>query len=188
MRKIALVALMLAGCTREEPVDPTTTASSAQTTQTAARPMPSAAEARTIIAGSTEFGEFRFTDASYSMPVSAAAMNDQARAAAKALATAGWIALDGAGDVMLNDKSRSDRRFLLRPNGLLDIVPLAKKEMGQVEAVRGGEDNTVTADFTWTWIPNEVATSFAAEKFIGTQRSTATLMWDGTKWTVLKIQ
>ncbi|HUP63643.1 MAG TPA: hypothetical protein VNA69_24875 [Thermoanaerobaculia bacterium] len=183
MRKIALIALFLMACTREEPSAPAT----ASAPPKPAVPPPSAAEARTIIMGSMEFGEFQFTEASYSLPVSGVMMNEPQRKAARDLANAGWVRLESSGDVALNDKSRTDRRFLMRPNGLLDIVPLAKKEMGAVQAVRTNDDGTVSADFTWSWIPNEIATTFIREKYEGTQAATATLMHDGTNWTVLKI-
>ena len=87
-------------------------------------------------------------------------MNAPTRETAKQLAAAGWLSFDGAGDLMLADKSRSDKRFILRENGLLDIVPLAKKEMGDVTAVRSNPDGTVNADFNWHWIPNEIGAVF----------------------------
>ena len=52
--------------------------------------------------------------------------------------------MDTNGDISLTDKSRSDKRFLMRPNGLLDIVPLAKKEMGDVTAA--ADEAAVTED------------------------------------------
>jgi hypothetical protein len=144
-------------------------------------------DARKIIQSSMEFGEFQFTDAAYSLPVSHSAMNDPQRASARALAGAGWITLDGARDVMLSDKARTDKRFLLRPNGILDIVPLAKKEMGNVLAVRANADGTASADFTWRWIANEVGGAFLRNQFEGTQNATATLVVENGEWRVLKI-
>lgn len=183
MRKIAAIALLLMACTKEEPSVPATGSAAAKP----ATPPPSAAEARTIIMGSMEFGEFQFTEAAYTLPVSGAMMNEPQRKAARDLATAGWITIENTGDVSLNEKSRNDKRFLMRPNGLLDIVPLAKKEMGDVQGMRTNDDGTVAADFTWRWMPNEVATSFLSDKYQGTQNATATLMHDGTNWTLLKI-
>ena len=72
-------------------------------------------------------------------------MSAPVRQSVRELADAGWLAVDGAGDVTLTAKSRNDRRFLLRSNGLLDIVPLAKKEMGTVQSVQANEDGTVAA-------------------------------------------
>ena len=183
MKRLFAIALLIVACSREQPT--TTTVAE---TMPKAPPPPSAEDARKVIQASMEFGEFEFTDAAYSLPVSGAMMNDPARAAARDLAKAGWVSLDGAGDVMLNDKSRADKRFLLRANGILDIVPLAKKEMGTVEAVRANPDGTVSADFTWRWIANDVATSFLREKYEGTRNATATLSHDGTEWRVNKIE
>jgi hypothetical protein len=85
-----------------------------------------------------------FTNAAISMPVAGSSMNEPTREMARQLAAAGWLAIDGAGDIMLSDKSRSDKRFVLRENGLLDIVPLAKKELGDVTAVRANPDGPST--------------------------------------------
>jgi hypothetical protein len=84
-------------------------------------------------------------------------------------------------------KAMDDKRFILRENGLLDVVPLAKKEMGEVSAVRMNPDDTATADFTWTWVPNEVGSLFP-EKYAGTHAARATFIWDGTSWSMLKIE
>ena len=92
---------------------------------------------------------------------------------------------------MLTEKGRNDRRFLMRQNGILDVVPLAKKEFGQVLAVReAGTD--VAVDFTWRWVPNEVGTVFKSgpthDRFAAPQQGTATLLHDGAKWTILKVE
>lgn len=183
MKRLFAIALILAACAQKQPPT-TTTAASAPSAHV---PPPGAADARGIIQSSMEFGEFQFTDAAYSLPVSHAAMNEPARAAARDLAAAGWIAMDGAGDVMLNERSRVDKRFVLRPNGILDIVPLAKKEMGDVQAVRANADGTASADFTWRWIANEVGTAFLRNQFEGTHNATATLFRENGEWRVLKI-
>jgi hypothetical protein len=69
-------------------------------------------------------------------------------------------------------------------------VPLASKEFGDVQAVRDREGE-VTVDFTWKWIPNEVGRAFTGglthDRYAAAQQATATVMWDGSKWTVLKI-
>ena len=183
MKRLFAIALLFVACTGEQPTTTTT-----PPPPSAIRHPPSAEEAQNVIQSSMEFGEFEFTDAAYSLPVAASMMNDPARVAARDLAKAGWISLDGAGDVMLNDKSRADKRFLLRTNGILDIVPLAKKEMGTVQAVRANNDGTVAADFTWRWIANDVATSFLREKYEGTRNATATLRHDGTEWKVERLE
>lgn len=186
-RALAVCLLLLAACSGDEkPIE------QAAPTQPTAPPPPSAQQAHGLIASSPDFGEYEFTNAAFTMPVSGAAMNEPQRIAAQELSAAGWITLDGNGDVALNEKSRNDKRFLLRANGLLDIVPLAKKEMGEVTAVRQSPDGTVTVDFTWTWIANEVGRAFntglVADRFATVQDGRAMLMWDGTGWTILSIQ
>ena len=188
---IALLAILLASvlytaCAAEQPVTDTSA-----TVANKARPAaPGAAEARTLIANSAEFSEFEFTNAGWTTPVSSAAMSTPVRDEARQLAEAGWIAMEKTGDVMLTDKSRNDKRFLLRANGILDVVPLAKKEIGEVVAVRDREGE-VTVDFTWRWIPNEVGAAFKTgavhDRFAAPQQATATLLHDGNAWTVLRI-
>jgi hypothetical protein len=116
-------------------------------------------------------------------------LNEPQREAAQQLIAAKWLKFDGD-TLALTEKSENDRRFLMRPNGTLDIVPLAKKEMGAVTAVAEGPEGPV-ATFTWKWLPNEVGQSFTkgalAERFAGEQSGKATLLWDGTGWTVLRI-
>jgi hypothetical protein len=188
MRRLLIAFLLLAACTAEQPATDTTATTAANAQRPAA---PSAAEAETLVKGSTDFGELDFTNAGWTAPVSGARMSEPVRAEAKQLAAAGWVALDGAGDLMLTDKGRNDRRFLLRENGLLDVVPLAKKEFGVVEAVRD-RDGEVTVDFTWKWVPNEVGAAFktgpTADRFGAPQRGTATLIHDGTQWSILKME
>ena len=182
MKRLIAIALLLVACSREETV--TTTTAEAKPV---APPPPTADDARKVIQSSMAFGEYEFTDASYSLPIAGSMMNEPQRAAARDLALAGWLALEKSGDATLTEKARNDKRFLVRPNGILDIVPLAKKEMGSVVAVRAESDGTVSADYTWSWIPNDVAIAFLRQKFEGTHEATATLMHDGTQWTVLKI-
>ena len=182
-RLFVIAAMLLVACSQEKPADTTTTAQP----KTPQRKPPSVADAKNIIQSSMEFGEFQFTDAAYSLPVSHSTMNDPQKAAARDLATAGWITIDGSGDVMLSDKARTDKRFLLRPNGILDIVPLAKKEMGEVQEVRANPDGTASADFTWRWIANEVGSAFLRNQYEGTHNATATLIVENGEWHVLKI-
>jgi hypothetical protein len=186
---VALLLLLAAcGGSDEKPI-----ADQSATTATASSPPPpSAQRARDLIANSAELGEYEFTNAGFTTPVSGATMSEPVRQSVKELAAAGWLALDPTGDVALTEKSRNDKRFLLRPNGLLDVVPLAKKEMGDVTAVRANPDGTATVDFTWRWIANEVGAAFKTglvhDRFATQQDGKATLMWDGTKWSVLKIE
>lgn len=184
---LALIALLIA-CSPETQQPTSETA----TTETRAQPSPpSADEARAIIEASAELGDFEFTNASFTLPLQRQAMNDAAAAAAKDLTKAGWIAFDGAGNLILPEKAKTDKRFLIRPNGFLDIVPLAKKELGGVTAVRPDPEGAA-ADFSWKWIPNDVGRVFRSgplhDRFAAEHFATATLIHDGSSWTILRIR
>jgi hypothetical protein len=182
MKRLLPLLLLLAACGGSE------TPRAAVPTETSA-PKPSAPspdDARQLISTSADFGDLEFTNAAYTLPTARAMMNAPAKNAAKALQRDGWISMSGNG-LVLTSKAENDRRFLLRPNGSLDVVPLAKKEMGAVSAVRMNADGTADADFTWRWQPNELGTLLAPDRFSGDQRATATLLWDGSRWTMLKI-
>jgi hypothetical protein len=191
MKRFVLVIItslaLLAACSSEEPA-----ATNTPDKKPATSTPPSAQQAHAIIAKSGELAQHEFTNAAVSLPVAGSSMNEVTRAQAKQLADAGWLEFDGAGDIMLTAKSRSDKRFLLRENGLLDVVPLAKKELGDVTAVRQNPDGTVNADFTWRWVPNEVGTAFTSglvhDRFGATQSATANLMWNGTEWTIITVE
>jgi hypothetical protein len=64
--------------------------------------------------------------------------------------------------------------------------------MGDVTAVRQHPDGTVTVDFAWKWIANEVGSAFRTglvhDRYATPQDGRATLMWDGTAWTILKFE
>lgn len=74
----------------------------------------------------------------------------------------------------------------MRPNGFVDLVPLAKKELTNVTAVRG-----TNVDFDWKWIPNDLGAAIRSgavhDRYAAPQHATATLLHDGTSWTVLRI-
>lgn len=187
MRRAIVVLALLAACSSEQKTAETPSA------KAAVPEPPPAADLRERLATAPELAEFEFTNASITMPTDGALMNEATRAAAKELERDGWLASDpGDGDVWLTEKSRGDRRFLLRENGMLDIVPLAKKQMGEVTAVQKNADGTFTADFTWTWAPNEVGASLRSgwvhDRLAGDQTGRATFLWDGTSWVILKIE
>jgi hypothetical protein len=133
-----------------------------------------------LIANSPEFGDYQFTHAAFTF-AQKTPLND----GAKKLAAAKWIRAEGD-RVVLSEKAKSDKRFLVRQNGFVDVVPLAKKEMLAVTAVRPQPDGNVLADFTWKWVPNEIGTAIGQPP-AGEQNATAKLMWDGTSWMVLSI-
>jgi hypothetical protein len=187
-----LIALALIACGKGEVPQTATTATTATAaTKPAAPAPPSAAEAQTILESSQEWSEYQFTNAAYTLPLKRDAMNDPAKQAATDLANAGWIRLGGS-EVELTAKAKGDKRFLLRPNGYVDLVPIAKKEFGSVERVQANADGSATAAFSWKWVPNEVGRAFQSgivhDRLIAPQRATATLIHDGKSWTVLRIE
>ena len=186
MRKLLIaIALVLAACSGEQKTQ-TPAAAKPQTP-----PPPSIAAAKEIVASSPDFSEYQFTNAAYTLPMKKSAMNEPARVAAKELSAAGWIKFSGD-EVQLTEKSGGDRRFIIRPNGYVDLVPIAKKEFGDVTSVRPEAGGTVLVDFGWRWIPNEVGQAFKSgfvkERFDTPQKATAKLMWDGKSWTILRIE
>lgn len=153
---------------------------------------PSVAEARTLIEGSAEFSEYQFTNAAYTLPLVRSAMNEPALEIANQLKAAKWIAFDGDGKVVLTEKAKDDRRFLVRPNGVVDIVPLAKKEFLGVSTVATNAEGAPVVDFRWKWVPNDIGTIFKTgllqARYSGEQHARATLLRDGDAWTVLRIE
>jgi len=138
-------------------------------------------QAKAILPDAPELGEHQFTNAAVTLPMKKSLMNAPAEELAKSLRAAGWIGFSGD-DVVLTPKAKSDKRFLVRPNGTVDIVPLAKKELGAVTAVHGD-----SADFTWRWIRNDIGKAIGKPDD-AEQRATATFIYDGTKWSVLSIR
>jgi hypothetical protein len=188
-RILFALAFVLVACGGEQPA--TQTSATATAEAKAQTPPPSVAQARELIVGSAELGDFEFTNASFTTPVDLANASAPVAQSARELEAAGWIAVKN-GKVSLTPKSKSDKRFLLRENGILDIVPLAKKEVGDVTAVTMNPDGTASADFAWHWVPNEVALSFKTgalhDRFATPRTSKATMIWDGTTWSVLRIE
>ncbi len=181
-----LSALLILSCSAEKTVSETTAAETAPATA----PLPTPDEAKALIADSPELGDYEFsTGSSFSLSLDASMFNEPARAGAADLEKAGWIRVVN-GKVVLA-KGEGDKRFLVRQNGFLDIVPLAKKELLEVTAVRK-TDEGVEADFDWRWIPNEVGASFTSgsvkERFDATQAATAKLRDFGNGWVVMLIE
>lgn len=185
-RALALLFLLAACSSDEKPI------ASEQPQKAAGPAPPSAQQAYDVIARSPAFSEHEFTNAGFTAPVSGAAMSEPVRQSVRELAAAGWLMLENTGDIALTDKSRGDKRFLMRDNGLVDIVPLAKKEMGTITNIAPQSDGTFTVAFTWRWIPNEVGAAFKTgmvqQRFASQQDDRASLMWDGTNWIVVGIE
>lgn len=180
--KRLLIALLFVACSKPAAVE-----------KPAVKPAPTPptlAEAKQIIESSSDFSEFEFTNSAFTLPMKRSMMlNDPTRNAARDLQKAGWI--DFSGDDVVLRKAATDRRFITRPNGYVDIVPLAKKEMGEVTAVRETSEG-VDADFNWKWITNEIGSSFKAgplyDRYATPKQGTATLYHDGGKWAILRIR
>lgn len=182
--KRLLIVLLLVACSAEKPAAPPAAA------EKPAPPPPTLAEAKQIIESSGDFSEFEFTNSAFTLPMKRSMMlNDQTRNAARDLQKAGWI--DFSGDDVVLRKGATDRRFITRPNGYVDIVPLARKEIVEVTAVRPTSEG-VEADFDWKWTPNEVGSSFKTgplyDRYATPKQATATLYIDGGKWRVLRIR
>ena len=66
-------------------------------------------------------------------------------------------------------------------------MPLARKELTTVTAVRGTD-----VDFDWRWLPNDlgaaIRTGAVHDRYAAPQRATATLIYDGSSWSVLRIR
>ena len=183
---LVLLSLVACGPSAETSTSSTAATASSSQPQKAKLAAPKDDEAKRLIADSPEFSDYQFTNAAYTLPMKKSAMNAPALAAAKALAKSGWIAFHGD-EVTLTEKAKSDRRVLPRPNGTVDFVPLAKKDVAAVTKVSSLPDGNVAVEFTWTWTPNEIGRAAFAERYAGTQRATATLLSDGSSWSVLRI-
>ena len=178
----AALLLLMVACGGEQVAPP-----AAETAFEPAAPPPTEDAARTLVANSAEFSEYQFTNAAYTLPLQQSAMTAPARIIAGKLAKAGWIGVDGDGRVVLTQKAQNDKRFLVRPNGVVDIVPLAKKNFEEVVAVRVNPDGQPIVDFRWEWEPNEIGELFDP-RYTGEQFATATLYRLGDQWAVLRIR
>src|SRR5688572_2713464 len=143
-RRFILLLLLAIACGGEAPVRQTPKAA-----EPPPLPPPTVDEAKYLIANSPEFSEYQFTNAAYTLPLQQSAMNAPARDVARDLRKAGWIAIDGAGTVVMTSKARSDKRFLVRQNGVVDIVPLARKEMTVIDTIGSGDGGSPVVDFRW---------------------------------------
>ncbi len=188
MRYVLGIALLLAAACSGRETAPQTASAADPAAPTA--PLPTPEQAGALIAESPEFGDFEFsTGSSFSLPLDASQFNEPARAGAADLEKAGWIRIDGSKVVLA--KGEGDKRFLVRQNGFLDIVPLAKKELLEIADVRK-TDAGAEVDFTWCWVPNEVGASFTSglvkERFDATHAATAKLRDFGQGWVVMLIE
>ena len=172
---IVLSALLVVACGGSEP--PQVDDSTASATVTSNAPLPSPAEAAELITASQPFGDYHFTYSSWTFPLDRPVTHETQLVLARELEKGGWLTVED-GRIALTDKGRSDKRFLERPNGSLDIVPLAKKEIIEVSAIERSDDGA-RALVRWRWVPNEVGEAFTAgsirERFASEHLATVTL-------------
>ncbi|HVT43058.1 MAG TPA: hypothetical protein VMT00_01590 [Thermoanaerobaculia bacterium] len=182
---LLLVPLILLGCGGKETPAPEAPA------QSAPNP-PTPAEAKELIVPSAEFSDFQSPYSGFSLPMKKSLIvNNEVQMVADDLKAAGYIDWQGE-DLVLTEKTGGDRRWMVRPNGFVDIVPLAKKELVEVTDVVAGPDGTVAAEFTWKWIPNEVGASLVRgrirERFDALHHGVAKLQpASGGGWEILTI-
>lgn len=184
-----MLAFITIGCGGDQR-EPATAAAAAPTPRALALPSPQ--EAAKLIEEAPEFGDFQFTYASWSVPLKREALNENTRKTVDELRSAGWLGYDGDGDVVLSAKAQNDRRFLVRPNGTVDIVPLAKKELVSVESVEPAPQDQALVTFMWKWLPNEVGSALKSglihQQLNTPHRATAKLMRSGDAWMLLNIE
>ena len=172
MRRLAVLALVVVACSKPEAPK-----------RVAPPPPPpalTAAQAKETLASSPELGDYQFTNSAVSLLRKKSQLqNPVARETAGSLRAAGWIKYDGD-DVVLTPKAQADKRFLVRA-GSFDIVPLAKKELGDITNVNGD-----TAHFTWRWIRNDVGNAIRKPDD-AEQHAVAKFIYDGKTWSVLSI-
>jgi hypothetical protein len=192
MKRMLFVVLVLACSKPEAPspgLRPPSPAAAGEGHAQLAAPVPDAA--RELVTTSGEFSQYEFTNAAYTLPLRKSAMNEPQSVAAKQLAAAKWLLFRGD-YVVLTEKALNDKRFLSRPNDTVDIVPLARKEVTGVSAVRSLPDGNVAVDFDWKWIPNEVGEVFKRgmlhDRYAVPGHATATLMIEGGAWSVLRVE
>jgi len=184
---LTLILPLLTACTGETPKE----APKSEAKETRVVAPPSQEVASSTIANAPEFSEYKFTRAAYSLPMQGSMLKGPARESAEDLAAAGWVAIDSSGNLLLMPTAEKDKRFIVRDNGSLDIVPLARKEFVSVDGIGHDDEGDVTIDFTWRWAPNEVAKAFVrgaiATRYEGDQKARATIYPTKSGWSVMRI-
>lgn len=182
-----------ATATTESTATSNTTGSSAEDKATppkATIPPPTVVEAKALLESSPDVSDYEFTLASVSLPAKKSALTPVTSGPAEDLVKAGWLRFKGD-DIVLTGKAKNDKRFIVRPSGDIDVVPLAKKELLSVDAVGHTPEGEPTIEFTWHWIPNDVGKAFQgaiADRFAATNHARATLLEDSGHWIILNIQ
>ena len=86
-------------------------------------------------------------------------------------------------------RCRAARSGAIRQNGSFDIAPLGNKEVVATNQVVPGNEGQVRVFFVWKLVPNEIGKEIDLldQIFIDENEAMATLIRDGTSWSVLKI-
>lgn len=191
---VFLSALILTGCGGASE-SPQPAADAPAATASAAPPavaLPSPADAAKIIGDSAEWSDYQFTYSSWSFQLGTPIAHPTTRQLADDLAAAGWLRVTPDGMIELTEKAKSDKRFLVRSNNSLDIVPMAKKEVVGVTSVSANPDGTARAEVQWKWVANEVGASFRSgfikERYDAPQVAIATLEPAGGGWKVRAVE
>ena len=188
MKRLACVVLLLAACGGEKPAETTTAATATTTTAAAAPALPTLEEAQKIVAESGPFSEFELDYAAVNVPVSLATASEEQRSVADDLKRTGWVTIEND-TVAFTEKAKNDPRFNMRQNGFFDVVPLGKKQIVATKQVVPGDAGQARVFFVWQLVPNEVGKEIdlLSQRFIDENDAMATLIYDGTSWSVLKI-
>jgi hypothetical protein len=191
---IFLSALILTGCggAAESPGPATGTAVATDPAESPSVALPAAADAAKIIGDSAEWSDYQFTYSSWSFQLGTPIAHPTTRQLAEDLAAVGWLRVTPDGMIELTEKAKSDKRFLVRSNNSLDIVPMAKKELVGVTTVTANPDGTARVDVQWKWVANEVGSSFRSgfikERYDAPQVAIATLEPAGSGWKVRSVE
>lgn len=185
---ILLLAFLVA-CGGEKTETTQPAAGSQASASKSSLPPPTPTEAKDIIANSAEWSDFMFTSGTWTIPTSTAGMHEKTKAMTDQLVDAGWIRYEQS-EVILTDKGFNDKRFVMRPNNVIDIMPLATKSILDVTKIEPGDEPKV--HFTWRWKPNEIGASLEsgmfADRFAKTFKATATLYRVKDKWSVFSVR
>jgi hypothetical protein len=187
---LLLILALLAGCGGGE----TGTSSETNAPEAAAEPvqLPSPEEAQKVIASSPAWSDHQFSQAAWSLPLGQPIAHPTTMSIAKDLESSGWLVVDGTDRVVLTDRAMRDKRFLVRENNVVEMVPLARKEIDEVTDVRAGDGGEIEADIRWRWVANEIGASFRSgflkERYEAPQLSTARMRRAGESWAVITVE
>lgn len=186
---LILSALIIAGC-GEIPEAPKAPANAPAAAPAVAPP--TKAEATQIVGDSAEWSDYQFTYSSWSFQLGTPVAHPTTRQLVDDLVVAGWLRMTKGGVVELTERAKTDKRFLVRANNSLDIVPMAAKELVGVTSIKSEPDGAARAEVRWKWVPNDVGASFRSgfikERYDAPQVAVATLERANGAWRVRKVE